>query len=446
MKLYLRRQLLISSCIYLGQSLCGYIGGWTAPIIPKYQDPNQTPLSDVITDEQASLVGSFVYLGVLLSSLLSGYLANKKGRKLCLMLGGFIGFLGQLLILLSVNLPMLVAARTIAGFGVGLIFNLNLVYLAEIASTNIRGSLLTGTGFFMSFGTLLVYSVGPFVSIAATCYIGLGIALVFTVGTYFIPESPVFKVLKGRNDEAIEILVQLDRSNDIKDIMASEDVNKTINYWDIIKVKTNRKSLLILIALFIFLSMSGSVTMLFYATSIFEMANMDLDSNISTIIIGVTLLASSCLSPLLVERVGRRFLLTASSALSSVFLALLGLYFFLENGNYPVVENIKWLPLLSMMGFFIVFNSGFAIIPSALTSELFASDMRSLGSAITLSFNWFFGFLTSMTFGFMVSALGGHAIFWMYSGICAAAFVFSLIFVPETKGKSFVEIQNMLSK
>lgn len=72
-----------------------------------------------------------------------------------------------------------------------------LCWLFLFRTTNIRGMLLTGTGIFATLGTLVVYSVGPYVPYSATSYVGLAITFVYIGGLLFIPESPVFYVLKG---------------------------------------------------------------------------------------------------------------------------------------------------------------------------------------------------------------------------------------------------------
>lgn len=71
------------------------------------------------------------------------------------------------------------------------------IYFNFSRSTNIRGILLTSTSIIGIFGTLAAYSIGPFVSYAATGYIALVVNLVHVIGILFIPESPVYYAIKG---------------------------------------------------------------------------------------------------------------------------------------------------------------------------------------------------------------------------------------------------------
>ncbi|CAH2059208.1 unnamed protein product, partial [Iphiclides podalirius] len=100
---------------------------------------------------------------------------------------------------------------------------------------------------------------------------------------------------------------------------------------------------------------------------------------------------------------------------------------------------------LSMIYVGRVFN-GFGIIPGTLIGEMFHSNVRSTGSTVSATIGWLFGFGLTTIFGYMVSELGSHITFWIFSGMCALAFLFTLVFVPETKGKTLDEIQFMLNK
>lgn len=89
---------------------------------------------------------------------------------------------------------------------------------------------------------------------------------------------------------------------------------------------------------------------------------------------------------------------------------------------------------------------GFNIIPITLIGEMFSSGARNTGTTITMTAGWVVGFAISTVFGTIVSSMGAHFAFWMFAAFCVFTFLFSAVFVIETKGKEFSEIQEILSR
>ncbi|KAJ8709795.1 hypothetical protein PYW08_009799 [Mythimna loreyi] len=194
----LERQYKIAGSLYLGQLLVGYVLGWTAPVIPKLKDIETTPFKYAFTDKEASWLGSTLYIGCTSGPYLSGYLCNKVGRRPCLFLGGIICLLGFTALALARNIGFMYMGRIMTGFSNGILFVTNLVYLGEIASPRIRGKLLTLTGLSTTMGTLLVYTLGPFMPYELTCWIAVLTAFTYLfLVVWYVPESPVYQVMKG---------------------------------------------------------------------------------------------------------------------------------------------------------------------------------------------------------------------------------------------------------
>jgi hypothetical protein len=78
--------------------------------------------------------------------------------------------------------------------------------------------------------------------------------------------------------------------------------------------------------------------------------------------------------------------------------------------------------------------------------ELFASNVKSNGSALTASFCWFIGFFTTKFYSNLATALGNHYTFWIFAVFTAFSGIFVYMLLPETKGKSLQEIQMILNK
>uniref|UniRef100_A0A2H1WAI1 SFRICE_008900 n=1 Tax=Spodoptera frugiperda TaxID=7108 RepID=A0A2H1WAI1_SPOFR len=435
--------------LYIGQLILGYTLGWTAPVIALLQSPEQTILETPITVEQASWIVSTSFAGVLTGPYIAGYLCNVIGRKPCLYIGAIFMIIGYIIKALAKHVAVIYTGRAVAGFGNGMLFVINLVYLGELASTRIRGTLLTLTGFSSTFGTLVAYCIGPFVSYAAISWIVVGIGVVYIILLFFIvPETAVFLVMANRRDEAMDLLTSLGRKDDIDDVVAKANEKPISNkdqMAEMVTVKSNRKALFIILVLNILQQFSGIIAVISFATTIFELTGSSMEPHISTIIVGVTQVGAASIAPLFVDKTGRRILLLISTAACTISLIALGVYFFLYDNGYEIADDLQWMALVSLVLYFIAYFSGFGIIPNTFIGEMFTDNCRGFSSTFTVSIGWAFGFGVTAAFGYMLPAWGPAVTFWIFAGACTIAFVFSAIFVPETKGKSLLEIQEILS-
>ncbi|XP_068625596.1 facilitated trehalose transporter Tret1-like [Battus philenor] len=447
----IKYQLLIVACINIGQIIVGYSVGWSAPIIPKLQDNSTSPLPEPITDLQASWVGSLLYIGAMIGPYVTGILSNLIGRKPCLMIGGCLNILSYVLVITTKNVATVMVLRVMSGLGMGITTVCNLVYVGEIASTHIRGILLTSTGIVGITGTLIVYAVVPYVSYVETGYIALAVSIAHVVGLFFVPESPVYYAMKGHEIKAAKTLNLLGRSADLSKILETFAQKKGVasskikDWIEIFTIKSNRMSLFITFTLGSLQQTSGVAVVLFFATTIFQLAGSTIRPDLATIIIGVTRLVSSIIAPTFVERSGRKILLLISMAACALSLAILGLYFYLDRIQSAAVESIGWLPLVALIVYFFSYEAGFGTIPNAIVGEMFRANVRSNGSALAITLTWLVGFGLTASFTTMIEVLGGDVTFWIFGSTCVVAFFFTYFLVPETKGKTLNEIQEMMS-
>ncbi|KAJ8709793.1 hypothetical protein PYW08_009797 [Mythimna loreyi] len=446
----IRKQFLIGGCLYFGQLIVGYSIGWVAPVLAKLQNPEETPLDSVIDDSQAAWIGSIMVIGSIFGPYLSGYLCNVIGRKPCLYIGGVIFFLSFVIMTFATQIYMIYVGRIITGVAVGIIFVINLVYIGELASTRIRGTMLTLTGLSNTMGVLLAYSVGPFVSFSLISWIGAAMTALYLVAVFlFVTETAVFQVMKGRRDEAMANLASLGRQDDIDEIIARANEKPKSNMAQLTEmytVKSNRMAAFIIISLNIFQQLSGVIAVMTFVTIIFGMTGSNMESHISTIIVGVTQVVAAIFAPILVDRSGRRILMLVSTAGCALSLAALGIYFYLYDTGHPAAESLEWMALVSIMLFFLSYFGGFGIIPNTFIGEMFTDTCRGFGGTFTVTIGWVVGFGVQTSFGYMLPALGPYTTFWIFAGFCALAFVFSVFFVPETKGKTLLEIQLILER
>ncbi|KAJ0170725.1 hypothetical protein K1T71_013497 [Dendrolimus kikuchii] len=449
-KPYVRIQLMIAACLNIGHIVDGYSVAWTAPILPKLKNITESPLSHVLSEYATSWVVSAMYVGTF-GSYIGGFMANIIGRKPCLIIGGSMIFLSYAILTFAYNIWMIFFGRFLNGFGVSFAIITSLIYIGEMSSPAIRGVILTSTGVFHAFGVLIVYAVGPFTTYHGVEYIAMGLALLYTFACFFVPETPVYYVIKGNEEAAKASLQYLGRTNDIENELKKMVANivtkdsKGLLWRQLLFTKSNRKSLLISIPLCFFQMNSGIMMSMFYATTIFEDANSSVQPHVATIIIGVTSFLGAILSPALVERFGRRMLLIISTGGCCTFMTIIGAYFYFKQFNSQTVESLGWLPLAALVLGFISYAVGLAIIPNALTSEMFEINVRGLGSSVSYLTGLLSGFLSTTVSGYMMAYAGNYYAFWLFAAINLIALIFVGLVVPETAGKSLTEINSMMA-
>lgn len=133
----------------------------------------------------------------------------------------------------------------------------------------------------------------------------------------------------------------------------------------------------------------------------------------------------------------------ASALGLAVALALLGAYFLMDAQDVPS-QSISWIPLTGMISFIAIYNFGFGPVPWAIAAEIFAHDVKALGSMVIVSTSWVLDFLALRFFLLISETYGFEWAFWIFALVCAGAFLFTLLCVIETKGLSLQEIQNRL--
>jgi MFS family permease len=135
-------------------------------------------------------------------------------------------------------------------------------------------------------------------------------------------------------------------------------------------------------------------------------------------------------SIMLMDRAGRRPLL----ALSSLGMAASGLSLaaFFVNGKRPA-----WLALSSLLAYIVSFSLGMGPVPWLFMGEIFPANVRAQACSLATVVNWSTSFAISYLFPVLQDVLQPQGCFALFAAFCAAAAVFALCVMPETKGKSF---------
>lgn len=118
---------------------------------------------------------------------------------------------------------------------------------------------------------------------------------------------------------------------------------------------------------------------------------------------------------------------------------------FLQDVEKSDVSGISWLPIVSLVIFIALYCIGWGPLPWTVMGEMFASNVKSKASGITVSVCWLVAFFITKFASDLQQVFGQFLLFWLFAVFCVLSVLFTLFILPETKGKSLQQIQNELS-
>ena len=438
------------------------------------------------TDFMHGITSSSALIGCVIGAAISGICASRMGRKKSLIMAGVFFFLSALgsynpeflffpkgeptfSLLVAFNLY-----RVLGGVGVGLASAICPMYIAEVAPSNLRGTLVSWNQFAIIFGQLVVYFVNFLIlgdHIApAIQKVAEGInqimnpgeaqwmietgwrymfvseavpAGLFTVLLFLVPETPRYLAMTGKDDKALYILSKINGRTKAQEILSeikatvTEKTEKLFTYgWLVIFVG---------IMLSVFQQAVGINAVLYFAPRIFESLGMG-NPMMQTVLMGIVNITFTLVAIFTVEKWGRKPLLIWGSlgmALGAAGVAVTSV----ASALPPVVA------VISIMVYSASFMFSWGPICWVLISEIFPNTIRGAAVAIAVAFQWIFNFIVSSTFLPMYNmSLGtmenfGHAFtYGLYGVICILAAVFVWKLVPETKGKTLEDMSRLWKK
>lgn len=200
-----------------------------------------------------------------------------------------------------------------------------------------------------------------------------------------------------------------------------------------------------MIGLYVFSYMTGYNALNSYAEIILIRSKINITPSLVVMILGFSTILAGLAATFLADKFDRRFFLIISGVGTSISLALLGLHFHLLSLNYNAA-SLTWLPIFSMLLFNLSMSSGLQAIPSTLLGEMFNSNMKNIASMCVNTNNSLMSFTSAKTYQPFVNLVGEKYVYWTY-GICSIFTVpYVLFLIPETTGKSLLEIQQSTKK
>ncbi len=398
-----------------------------------------------LTTAGVEAIVSAVLLGALSGAVLSGRVTDTFGRRSVIIVVAVIFALGSLWTAMAEGPISLGLGRIVVGFAIGIASYTAPLYISEIAPYNVRGMLVSLNQLCITVGIVLSYVVDyAFTASEGWRWMfGMGVfpAIILFVGMLFLPESPRFMILKGKDEKARKTLKKIRGTENIEDEVS--DIKETLSHeqgtWSMLFSKRMTPVILIGALLMIFSQADGINTIIYYAPVIFKMSGFEGNAAaiLATLGVGIVNVIFTIIALPLFDRWGRRPLLFIGIAAMAISLILLG-YAFKAHAH---LEILRWVSLGSL----ILYIAGFAIslgpISWLLASEIFPLGVRGLGMSLVTACNWGSNLIVALTFLTLLEVLGAGHTFWLFGGLSVVTWLFVLFFIPETKGVSLEQIE-----
>lgn len=433
------------SCLVasLGTMAGGCVVAYSSPAVPNLNS-HLNPFH--LTCDEQTWFASIFALGALFGSLVSSVLMDYFGRKLAIMLSVLPAVTGWIVIIASPNVAVFYVGRIVTGFSKGLFSGITRVYIAEIAPQNMRGMLIAVASVANVLGNLYEYCLGYVIAWTWLAIANAAVPTLLICLVCFLPESPRYLVLKGKKDEAEAVLVWLRDnykgiSEEIRDIEKNITTLDSIIVWKELMKPFLLKKLLVCLGLFTMQQLSGNMLFRLYTVTIFEGMETLIDSNILSIVLGLVGVAGTLSSTVLIDLIGRKTLLVASSLLMAVCLTAAGVYFKISETNEEyALAYIYWIPVISCVLNNFSYSFAFDPVPWIITSELFPTQTR--GAAISVVGIWqnICCFVVTKFFFNISDFIHYYGLFWILGAICVIGAIVMCIFLPETKKQSLEKI------
>ena len=504
-------------------ALGGFLMGFDASVISgvvKFIEPHFN-----LTKLQLGWSVSCLTLTATLAMMIAGPISDAIGRRTVLKYAAILYFISAIGSALAPNFPILVIARMIGGLGVGSSLIIAPMFIAEISPPQMRGRMVSfnqlnivigiSVAFFTNYLILQLGAsekewVGALELDANNWRWMLGLeiipAIVYFFSLIFVPRSPRWLIMQKKYDEAFLVMKRAVGEDTAKKEI--EFIKESI-HTDIKKDKVPLKELfkpalkLVLtigIVVAVLQQITGINSVFFYAPMIFEQSGIGTNASFSqAILVGLTNLVFTIIAIWLIDKLGRKPLLTFGLAGIAISMFVLAAGF--NSATYKLIEtSIQQLPaeinkqelvqiqdqtfsndvqykkalknvlehdvvkefqsdliasainmkplliLIGILGFVASFAVSIGPVMWVLFSELFPNAIRGLAISFVGFINSGISFTVQLVFPWELETLGSAGTILLYGIFGAIGFIFVMIILPETKGKSLEELEKILVK
>jgi len=408
--------------------------------------------------ELLTLFTSSLYIAALVASFFASAVTRAFGRKMSMCCGGLVFLAGSILNGAAVNVAMLIIGRLLLGVGVGFANQSVPVYLSEMAPAKLRGALNIGFQMAITIGILAANLINYGTAQIKGGWgwrLSLGLAAVpaimMTVGSLFLPDTPNSILERGNTDKAKQMLRKVRGTDDVDDefqdlVDATEAAKKVAHPWKNILQRRYRPQLVICILVPFFQQLTGINVIMFYAPVLFKTLGFgDNASLFSAVITGVVNVLATVVSIFTVDKFGRRLLFLEGGVqmvLCQIAIGILIGVKFGINGQGSLAGAEADLTLFLICLYVAAFAWSWGPLGWLVPSEICPLEIRSAGQAINVAVNMLLTFVIAQVFLTMLCHLK-FGLFFFFAAFVFIMTIFVFFFLPETKNVPIDEMNRV---
>jgi sugar porter (SP) family MFS transporter len=402
----------------------------------------------------AALVGTIIGVSV------AGILSDRYGRKNILIMSGLFFALSAIGCAFSASFEVLIIYRMLGGVGVGIASMLSPLYISEIAPAKNRGKLVALYQLAITLGILVAYFVNAYLlslstseNLATTSGMVHKIfvsevwramlssetlpAAIFLLLLLAIPKSPRWLTMKGKREEAKQILLRF--------VTEKEADTEIQNVEDILSRKSSgiktifsgpfKLAMIIGISLAVLSQISGINAIIYYGPKILEEGGLQMGEALGgQVIIGIVNVLFTFIALWKIDNLGRKPLLTYGIIGIMISLIIVGLLFYFEVNN-------TYLLMTFILTFIACFAFSFGPVLWVLLSEIYPLKIRGAAMSIATMALWVGNTFVGQMTPWFLESLQPHGTFWFFAACMIPAIYLVAKVLPETKGKTLEEIE-----
>lgn len=300
---------------------------------------------------------------------------------------------------------------------------------------------------------LQAYLLGYLLAWRTMCWILCSQPILLAIAILAIKESPYWLVQQGRTEEAKAALQwyrgeKYDVTKEFREIVKKKEDDMAQTKKSGLRQKLDTifslgfmKCLSLTGGLFFVCQFTGITSLVVFMTSLFKESGSSLDPFLGPVIVGAVRVATACCSSLLLRAGNRLHIFCCCSLALSCLGLLLGCFSHWQTQITDINQNLGLLPLLFIVLMFVAHALGINSVLHLLTAEVFPTNVRSMGSSLTLSLAMIGNAANASLYPVIQRQIGFSGVFWIYSGCSLALAIYAYLVIPDHRGLSLVTIE-----